>query len=113
MYGSPAFPCNATAPLDLAICIKLRMPSYMRAPPDAETMTTGSFNSVAFSTQRVTFSPTTEPILAPRKPKSITDSETSCPLILHNPATTASFSPVCRWHVRSEEHTSELQSPYD
>ena len=40
------------------------MPSCMRAPPEAVTMTMGSRSAVASSNARVTFSPTTEPIEA-------------------------------------------------
>src|SRR5438445_251688 len=101
MNGSPALAWRASAPLVLASCMRLRMPSYIRAPPEADTMMTGNFDSVAFSMARVTFSPTTEPMLAPRNEKSITAITTSWPLILHKPVCTAS---------RSEEHTSELQS---
>ena len=76
--------------------MRLRIPSYIRAPPDAETMITGIFSSVAFSMARVIFSPTTDPMLAPRKLKSITASDTSWPSSLASPIITASFMPVCR-----------------
>ena len=38
MYGSRASPSRASAAEVLAICISERMPSCMRAPPEAETM---------------------------------------------------------------------------
>ena len=40
-------------------------PSIMRAPPEQETMTSGSFFSMQRSMARVTFSPTTAPMLPP------------------------------------------------
>ena len=68
------------------------MPSYMRAPPLAETMTTGSPRSVPTSMRRVSFSPTTEPMEPPRKEKSITPSATRWRPIRPMPVTTASLS---------------------
>ena len=41
----------------LAICIRLKMPSCMRAPPLAEKMTSGRRLAAAYSTARVIFSP--------------------------------------------------------
>jgi hypothetical protein len=49
----------------------------MRAPPEAQTSTTGNFSAVARSIRRVTFSPTTAPMLAPRNLKSMTPSPIS------------------------------------
>src|SRR5207244_13269180 len=64
MYGSRSWAWRARAPLVLAICMRLSIPSYIRAPPEAETITTECLVS-------------------------------------------------CKWPkpARSEEHTSELQSP--
>lgn len=45
----------------LAICMRLSMLSYMRAPPEAEKISTGCFCLVLCSIMRVIFSPTTEP----------------------------------------------------
>jgi len=52
---------SASAPLVLAICMRLSMPSYIRAPPEAQTRTTGILRFVESSMMRVTFSPTTRP----------------------------------------------------
>ena len=52
------------------------MPSCMRAPPEAVTMMTGTCLSIASSIARVSFSPTTEPMLPPRKANSNTQSAT-------------------------------------
>ena len=43
----------------------------MRAPPEQQTMTTGSRAAMARSMPRVIFSPTTTPMLPPMKPYSI------------------------------------------
>ena len=45
----------------LAICIKLKLPSCIRAPPEAHTIITGRDLLVAYSIKRVIFSPTTDP----------------------------------------------------
>ncbi len=63
---------RARAPLVLAICMRLSMPSYMRAPPEAETMMTPQRCAVPYSITRVMRSPATEPMVAARKLKSIT-----------------------------------------
>ena len=52
------------------------MPSYIRAPPLVEMMTSGNSFSVAFSISRVSFSPTTDPIEPPRNVKSMMPSAT-------------------------------------
>jgi hypothetical protein len=44
----------------------------MRAPPEAATMITAQRSAVPYSIVRVILSPTTEPMVAARKPKSIT-----------------------------------------
>ena len=36
-YGIPASASRAKAALVFAICMRLKMPSYIRAPPEAET----------------------------------------------------------------------------
>src|SRR6478752_7732167 len=51
--GSFAFACKARAPLVFAICIRLSIPSYMRAPPEAATMITPARCTVAYSIIRV------------------------------------------------------------
>ncbi len=50
------------------ICISDSTPSCMRAPPEAETTTKGTWRRSASSIARVIFSPTTEPIEPPMKP---------------------------------------------
>jgi len=90
----PLIIISTRAPQVLAICIRLNMPSYMRAPPLVEMMTTGRAFSVPASIRRVSFSPTTDPIEPPRKLKSITPSPRRCFAILPMPVMTASFKPV-------------------
>ena len=41
MYGSPASRSRASAAVVFAICISEKMPSCMRAPPEAEKMIAG------------------------------------------------------------------------
>src|SRR5437879_2316178 len=47
MYGSPAAASRSSAADVLAICISERMPSCIRAPPEAETLRTGRCLSMA------------------------------------------------------------------
>ena len=49
----------------------LKLLSCIRAPPDAHTIIRGKSLSVAYSINRVIFSPTTDPILPPINSKSI------------------------------------------
>ena len=51
----------------LGSCMRERIPSCIRAPPDAVTATSGTFRSTAESAARVSFSPTTLPIEPPMK----------------------------------------------
>lgn len=44
MYSPPLAEKRSMAALVLAICIRLKMPSCIRAPPLAEKMTSGSFS---------------------------------------------------------------------
>ena len=69
MKGSPAARSRSSAETVLAICMRLRIPSCMRAPPDACVRTTGSRSSVARSKSRAIFSPTTDPIDPPMNAK--------------------------------------------
>jgi hypothetical protein len=56
------------------------MPSCMRAPPpEPLTKMSGSMSRVAASTARVSFSPTTEPMLPAMKAKSVTPKTTGRP----------------------------------
>ncbi len=90
IYNKPASSNLAQAQEVLAICIKLNALSCILAPPDEVIARTGSFNSIAFSMIRVTFSPTTLPIEPPIKSKSMTAVATLCPSIVAIPVTTAS-----------------------
>ena len=78
----------------MAICISDSAPSIIRAPPDEETITTGSRRSIARSMARVIFSPTTTPMLPPMKVYSIAATEVSMPSIRPVAQMTASFIPV-------------------
>ena len=80
MYGRRTSSRRASAAETLASCIRLSVPSIMRAPPEQETITSGSLRSMARSTARVTFSPTTAPIEPPMKPNSIEQHITGRPL---------------------------------
>ena len=92
--GMPAFLSFASAALLFAICIRERILSCILAPPDEENTSTGAFFSRPSSIARVTFSPTTEPMLPPRNPKSKTATTTSWPFIRPEPVTMASPPPL-------------------
>ena len=49
MYGRRTSSSRASAAETLAICIRLSVPSIMRAPPEQETITSGSLRSMARS----------------------------------------------------------------
>ena len=55
-----------------------RIPSCIRAPPEAETETSGTPASAALSHARTNFSPTTLPIEPPMNAKSMTASRHGC-----------------------------------
>ncbi len=74
------------------------VPSIIRAPPEQETITRGSFPSSARSMPRVTFSPTTTPIEPPMKPYSI------APMIVRRP-------PIVPWAETSASQESVLALP--
>ena len=94
MNGSRAAASRPRAALVFAICIREKMPSCMRAPPDALKMMQGIFSRSAVSMARVIFSPVAPPIAPPQKRKSITASATGMPCIRPVPHTTASFRPL-------------------
>ena len=73
---SPASASISSATTVFAICIRERMPSCIRAPPDADTTTSGHASSTAAATSRPKRSPTTEPMEPPRNRKSMTPSAT-------------------------------------
>jgi hypothetical protein len=64
----------------------------MRAPPEQETISSGSFSSAASSIVRVIFSPTTLPIEPIMNVGSMTASAIGRPLMNPRPQTQASFS---------------------
>ena len=66
----------------------------MRAPPEDDTATSGTPRAAAASQARENFSPVTEPIEPPMKPKSIAASSTGWASISACPITIASPSPV-------------------
>src|SRR5687767_4396639 len=92
--GTPASARRPRAPTILAICMSARVPSCMRAPPDAETMTSGRRSARARSAIRVIFSPTTLPIEPPMNAKSIAAIAAGMSPMRANPVMTASRSPV-------------------
>ena len=81
-YGSLARSSRASAALIFAICISDSAPSIIRAPPEQDTMMTGSRSSIARSMARVIFSPTTTPMLPPMNPYSIAATEQRRPFEL-------------------------------
>ena len=101
MYSPPAWSNRARAAEVLAICIRLRAPSCILAPPDMHTITSGSELRVASSMSRAIFSPSTEPIEPIRKSPSITPSATRRPLMYAMPVRTASVLPVLACSARS------------
>jgi hypothetical protein len=100
-YGSRRSPRRSSAAEVLAICMSERIPSCIRAPPDAETMTTGRCLSMASSIARVSFSPTTDPMLPPRNPNSNTHSTAGRPPMRATPVTIASSDFVFSTAARS------------
>ena len=95
MKRLPASEWRLTAPVVLAICISDRMPSCMRAPPEAQKPTTGRPFSRACSNRRVIFSPTAVPMEAIMNDGSMKKTQARSPPIIHSPVTTASTSPDC------------------
>ncbi len=95
--GTPASSRRASAETIFPICMSARVPSCMRAPPDADTTTRARRSASARSAARVIFSPTTLPIEPPMNSKSMTTSSTGLPPIAALPAMAASFSPLFVW----------------
>ena len=95
MYSPPALRKRPRAVDTLAICISEKIPSCIRAPPpEPETITSGSFWRVASSMARVSFSPTTDPMLPMMKLLSVIPRTIRMPLMNPWPTSAASFSPV-------------------
>ena len=85
----------------LAICIRLKMPSCIRAPPLAEKMTSGSRLAAAYSTARVIFSPTAVLMLPMKNRLSSTAATQATPPMRPTAVTAASRSPVLFWAAES------------
>ena len=94
MYSPPLAEKRSMAALVLAICIRLKMPSCIRAPPLAEKMTSGSFLAAAYSMARVTRSPTAVLMLPMKKRLSSTAATTATPPMRPTAVTAASLRPV-------------------
>ena len=90
----PASRRSSTAQTVFGSCISERIPSCMRAPPEAVTETRGTLRSPALSQARTNFSPTTRPIEPPMKPNSITASSHGWSSIAARPISIASPRPV-------------------
>ena len=97
MNGRPASASRASAAEIFAICISERIPSCIRAPPEVETMISGSFFSIARSMAIVIFSPTTEPIEPPMNAYSIAQITTGMPSSFPSAQRTASPWPTRAW----------------
>ena len=94
MCGVRAAPTLPSAVTVLAICISAKMPSCMRAPPEALTVISGARRLTERSAARAIFSPTTLPMLAPMNAKSSATTSTGRASIVAEPAMAASRSPV-------------------
>ena len=94
MKGSRSAPRRWSAAAVLAICMSERIPSCIRAPPEAERMTSGARLTMASSMARVIFSPTTEAMLPPMKSNSKTQTTVGMPPMRARPEMTASSRPV-------------------
>ena len=94
MYSPPLAEKRSMAALVLAICMRLKMPSCIRAPPLAEKMTSGSFLAAAYSMARVTRSPTAVLMLPMKKRLSSTAATTATPPMRPTAVTAASLRPV-------------------
>ncbi len=95
--GTPATLNRSSAARVLASCMSASVPSCIRAPPDALTISSGTRAARACSAARVTFSPTTAPIEPPMNPKSMTHTASWVPPIAPVPQTAASRMPVASW----------------
>ena len=76
-YGTRSSPSRLRAAAVLAICMRERMPSCIRAPPEQVTMRRGVRFRAANSIARVIFSPTTDAMLPPMKANSNTHTTTA------------------------------------
>src|SRR5580692_4121886 len=93
IYGNFSASNRASAADTFASCIRLIVPSIIRAPPEQDTTISGCLVSIAISIARVTFSPTTAPIEPPINPNSIEQQTTGLPFSCPSAVITASFIP--------------------
>ena len=96
-YGMPAARSAPRAAIVFTSCIRARVPSCIRAPPEALTTTRGIPSASAPSAARVTFSPTTDPIEPPMNVKSRAQIATRRPARAPKPQIAASRRPVAVW----------------
>ena len=92
--AKPASCSSSTATTVFGSCISARIPSCMRAPPEAEMEMSGTWAAAALSQARANFSPVTDPIEPPMNEKSITASSHGSRSIAALPITSASPRPV-------------------
>ena len=97
MKGRPRWRSRPMAALVLAICIREKRDSCMRAPPLAAKHTRAAPWARAASTPRVKRSPTTEPMEPPMNSNSKAAATRSRPLRRPRMTTRASFSLVSFW----------------
>ena len=93
-YRPPRSENRWMAALVLAICIRLKMPSCIRAPPLAEKMTNGRRFAAAYSMARVILSPTAVLMLPMKNRLSSTAATQATPPMRPVAVTAASFRPV-------------------
>ena len=101
MNGTPAARSRSMAARVLASCMRASVPSCIRAPPEALTISSGTRSASACSAARVTFSPTTAPIEPPMNPKSMTQIATGISSMAPVPHSAASRMPVDAWAAAS------------
>ena len=96
MYSPPFWEKRSRAAAVLAICIRDKIPSCIRAPPLAENRMRGSLFFPASSMSRATFSPRAADMLPMRKRLSSTPTATFWPPMRPRAVTTPSPVPVRR-----------------
>ena len=92
-YGSRLAFSWASAAAVFAICIKEKIPSCIRAPPEAVTIKSGTRRLVAASIAFVIISPVAVPMLPPMKAKSRQANTSGSPPMAASPQMTASLLP--------------------
>ncbi len=93
MNGKRSSWSRASAAEILPICIRLSVPSCIRAPPEAAKIMTAPRWSTAYSINLVIFSPTAEPIEPPMNDMSIAPTNVRCPPTIPLPEIIASGRP--------------------